>query len=473
MPVDLVVEAMDEAMLSTSSASSRAGSASPEHSRVSAWLNQDRRRSLRTAWQALWWSRAVVWASGLVAIAAVGTKETSAARFDAPGLTRPFGAFGDAIVGPAARWDSHWFLTIADEGYGGEPQRAAFFPLYPLLVRVLGALGSPLVAGIAVSMVATFAALYLLDRLATLELGPEAARRSVLLLAFFPTALFLSAVYAEALFLALAVGTMYFGRTQRWALAGVCGMLAAATRSSGLLLLVPLAVLYLYGPREDEVRARGETDARGEPGAREKPGARRGTGRAAPWRPRYPVRGDVLWLGLVPLGLAAYLLFLQHSIGDAFAPFAAEAAWKRHFTGPLGGVWEGTVAAADALRALITGDRADTWLQIVGNDVPVPRYNLLQYAFLLVAIPATIGVLRRLPAAYGAYTLVMLALPLSYPSGSQPLISLSRFVLVIFPFFMWLALWTHERRLDRWALGASALLLALFSVQFSTWEWVG
>ena len=80
--------------------------------------------------------------------------------------------------------------------------------------------------------------------------------------------------------------------------------------------------------------------------------------------------------------------------------------------------------------------------------------------------------LRRLPFAYGLYVVTALMLPLSYPVAAQPLMSLPRFVAVLFPIFMWLGLVCEERRMtDRVAI-ASAVVLGLFVTQFATWQWV-
>ena len=79
---------------------------------------------------------------------------------------------------------------------------------------------------------------------------------------------------------------------------------------------------------------------------------------------------------------------------------------------------------------------------------------------------------RRLPLAYGAYVLAALALPLSFPVGPQPLMSLPRFLAVLFPLFMWLALWTRERRAtDSVAIGFAGLL-GLCASQYAAWEFV-
>ncbi len=68
------------------------------------------------------------------------------------------------------------------------------------------------------------------------------------------------------------------------------------------------------------------------------------------------------------------------------------------------------------------------------------------FGFLVAGVLAFIGVVRRLPFAYAAYALVSLAPALSYPITPQPLDSLPRYELVVFPFFMWAAVWLAGRR---------------------------
>lgn len=399
--------------------------------------------ALADAWRALWISRLLVWASAIAAVAAFGLSGR-APDFDPAGLTSPFGATGDLLAAPVGRWDSVWFLAIAEDGYGGGA-REAFFPLYPLLVRVAGAaVGSALIGGALLSTALLGVALVLLHRLVELDHDRAVARNAVLVTALFPMSFFFSAVYSESLFLALSIGAVYAARREGWAWAGVLGMLAATTRSAGVLLVVPLAMIYLW----DVGRPRARTRRR--------------------------LRADALWLALVPLGLALYCALLALGGHDAFAPFRAQEVWFRTFAGPFVGAWDGLVAAWQGARQLLSGAREPVYFTAWGGDPFVgARHNVELFAWLVLALVATAGVLRRLPAAYGAYVVAALALPLSYPVAPQPLMSLPRFVAVLFPLAIWLAVWMTGRAVrERVVLAAFAVALAIYTGIFATWHWV-
>src|SRR5207248_6926983 len=105
---------------------------------------------------------------------------------------------------------------------------------YPLVARAAGwVVGSAVLGSLLVAVAALAVALYLLRRLVVLDAGERYARGALLVTALFPTAFFFSAIYTESLFLALTVAAFYAARRQRWALAGLCGGLAAATRNTG------------------------------------------------------------------------------------------------------------------------------------------------------------------------------------------------------------------------------------------------
>jgi hypothetical protein len=408
-----------------------------------------------------------VWVAGVGTILLFGFGPVRKA-FDPPGVTGGFGRLGDLLAAPAARWDGAWYLVIAQHGYqptlgSATASRTAFFPLYPLALRAVTWLGSPpVLAGVLISVLALALALYGIHRLTTLELGGgragETARLAVLLMAFAPMAFFFSAVYSESLYLALSVGLFWCARQGRWARVGLLGALAAATRSTGIVLMVPALMLYLYGPREDRV-----LQVAG--------GAREGLQRL---RPRYRLRLDALWLALPALGVALYMAYLGLSGGNALAPFHAQQVWGRHFAGPYLGVWDGITAAWDGLRQLLAGPGTHIYFAAgVGSPDVSAGHNLVLLAFLLAAVPAVIGAFRMLPPAYGVYVVLALALPLSYPVASQPLMSLPRFLVVLFPLAMWQATWlARHPRAQRPLLLLSAALMVCFLAQFATWHWV-
>ena len=435
-----------------------------------------RAQALSASVRALLWSRALVWAAGSGTLLMLGYGPLRKA-FDPPGLTRGFGWLGDLLAGPAARWDASWYLVIAQHGYrpdlgSATAARAAFFPLYPLLLGGVSRLGAaPVVAGVLLSTAALALALYGVHRLTMLELADAgAARLAVLVIAFAPMAFYLSAVYSESLYLALSIGVFWYARQGRWALAGALGGLAAATRSTGLLLLLPALMLYLYGPRADAADdcARGRT--RREPRLA---GARL-AGALSRLAPRYRLRREVLWLALIPAGALMFMGYLALSGANALLPFDSQALWERHFAGPYVGVWDGLAAAFAGARQLLSFQTQHVYFAVGGASPRIAaEHNLLLLAFLLAAIPALIGVLRRLAPAYGAYVIAALAMPLSYPVAAQPLMSLPRFLLVLFPLSMWLGAWLAERpRAQRPVLAVSALSMAFFGAQFATWHWV-
>ncbi|HEX2234132.1 MAG TPA: mannosyltransferase family protein, partial [Thermoleophilaceae bacterium] len=264
--------------------------------------------ALRAAWAPFWATRAGI---ALVAVLAAlsfgpaqgGLAERNAAAFDEPALTHPLGGAGDVVLSPLARWDAVWYLRIADSGYGEAPARVAFFPLYPLLVRAAGELGggSPgarLIAAYLVSLAAFLGALALLFRLTSLELGRRLAAPTLLLLAVFPASLYFGAPYSESLFLLASVGAFYAARTGSWAWAGAAAGAASATRSAGILLLLPVAMLW-WAQHDRRLR-------------------------------------DLAWLALAPACLGAYALHLAFVQGDPFAFLDVQEAWYRDFAGPLG-----------------------------------------------------------------------------------------------------------------------------------------
>jgi hypothetical protein len=422
----------------------------------------------RVVWRAFWASRLVVFLAGVVAVAQFGNQSV-ASIYDPDRLTAPFGYFANLLASPFARWDSAWYLAVAKWGYGpqaggvplnppGGVARMNFFPLYPALMRVLGwIVGSDLIAGVLISLLAFAVALWLLYRLVEIDFSPQVAEVTVLLVAFCPMAFYFSAVYTESLFMALSVGAIYCARRDRWLYAGLLGALAAVTRIEGVVLAVPLLMIAVWRPSANAGPAAGKPSAGG---VRE--------------RLRQPPIGAA-WLLLVPLALAAFIGYLALRYGHGLAPFQTQSEfWQHQRTWPFGAAWRGAKAAWDGLRQLIQGPLPPYRIPLYTGG---PSFSAMQdiylFVFLVLVVVAFIGGLRRLPPAYSAYTFLSLALPLSDPVKVSPLASLPRYAMVAFPLFIWLAQVVVRRRLTVHAVAIGAVLLGLFTAEFATWLWVG
>jgi hypothetical protein len=385
-----------------------------------------------------------------------------------PFVSWPAGGAVDALFTPLTRWDAGNYLAIVRNGYGysdGDEASplSAFFPLYPALTRLVAwVLGSSyaamLIASYLVSLLAFLGALVLFCKLVTLEFGAAVARDATLLLAIFPASFYFSSPYSESLFLLCSVGAFYAGRTGRWGWAGVAGACATATRLVGVALIVPLALLYFYGPRPDPPLD-----------------GRRGL------RPRYPLRRDVSWLALVPAGVIAYTIYLQVAFGDGFAWFHAQKTTFARVTSlPTSTAWAGVTAAWHAARRLeeIYGPAAPPGV-FWDWEAQQASVAILEFGVLLLACACLVGVFRRLPIAYGAYTATALVILLSSRVSTappidigRPLQSLHRFVAVLFPYFVWLGVEAQKRRWTPSLAAAFGIFLGLFTAMFSLSYWL-
>ena len=438
-------------------------------------LDEERRAALRDTLGAFFSSRALVWIAGMATALAIGFYPGTSILLDPHHLTAPFHQeFLNVLVSPAARWDSAWYLSIAKTGYV-LPYQSVFFPLYPALIAIGGVgvgSGLDIFVGIAVSIACSIGALYLLHRLVTLEFDAQLARNTVWIVAWLPTAMVLSAVYSEALFLLLAVGTFYAGRRGRWPLAALLGGLAAASRNGGILLLLPLLVLYLYGPREDREPDFPAAGAGGEAPPGPDPGALPLGDRLRRWArtnlpPRYRLRRDVAWFALVPLGLFAYMTYLAFTTGYPLGPFTHQHHWGRYFL-PFGaiplGIWSVLREAYGAIPGL--DPQLANHMTFSGA-----MHHVYALAFLVISLLLLRICWKRLPAAYTAFAAISLAMAVSVPAHNEPLKSFPRFTLVMFPLWIALALWATERRRVRTVIAVSAPFLALTTYLFVTWTW--
>lgn len=343
-----------------------------------------------------------------------------------PGYLVPAaGYWSQSLLGVWAHWDGYWYLSIATLGYAGRSVSTAFFPLYPMLVRLMG--GQAL-SGIFLSLVCFAAGTYLLFLLARRELGQEVAWYSVLAIVFFPSSFYFNAVYPEALVLLLSTASLYLLSLRRYGWAALAAAIASAASVDGLLLGLPILITL--------------------------------------WQERRPWR-DWASLLLVPLGLFAYMGYLLVGFGNPLTFQSVQQHWGRAFAPPWITIWL-------AIRDFAQHVGQFGWHQLFATGEPlVSMSNVWNLAFAALGIFLLVHAIRRLRPALWSYALVVLTVPLFYPSSGVPLMSAPRFLLSAWPIFLAAgALLAEHPRWVRPAFWLSVLVGALFVALFATAHWV-
>jgi hypothetical protein len=325
-----------------------------------------------------------------------------------------------------AKFDSGWYLSIIDWGYGppppqGNPSSHAFFPLYPWTAKVLHrtfALDG-FHAGMLVAYLALFLAMPLFFREALERFGGAEARawRSVAFLLLFPTAFFLASMYAESTFFLFSILALRDARAAgaaRTRAAALWGVLLGLTKASAMCVAPAIFFAAFLG----------------------------GAGAAS--EPRVSRLRRALLLAAVPFATVWTWVFGIGIVkGEPGLYFRSLAGWHRG-SSPLSGV------AFWFRRAGEFFGRAE-W-----KDDPM---RLLDYGAAVLFLVLLIRFLVRRRWAEASWTAAALALPVS--TGLT--YGIPRYVLSVYPAFYELE-WIFERhprgRVIWWAASGALLLFA-------------
>jgi hypothetical protein len=353
-------------------------------------------------------------------------------------------------------WDAAWYAGVAENGYVYDPSapggtNVAFAPLYPFLMKTVAALlrlltfgwdwghpqyGALIAAGLLVSNLSFLVGLVLLIKLLSPRLGKAGAGTVALALAALPTAFFFSGLYTEGLFFMLVVASLAVAHSNwplKWLCAGALGMMATLTRFTGILLLAVLLVDYL---------------------------AQKG------WRLRR-VRLDVLWLSLIPAGMALYLGFLWWRFGN---PLAMNESMLKGWNHQL------------SLFPVTYWNSAVQLWQSVTHTVPAASDPVLYYgngSRLYIVLDLGLPLLLCVGAFLGRKKLLAsewtwLALGIIYPLSTNITFSMARYVLPLWPGLIWLGALLRGFRwfLVPWVL-ISLGLMAWCSSIYAGARWIG
>ncbi len=376
----------------------------------------------------------------------------------------------NALLGVWQRFDTIWYTRIAMQGYAQGDGTTVFFPLYPILTRLVGKVfwGNYLLGGIIVSNVAYFLALVYLYKLSQLEFDSQVAVRTVVYLSVFPTAFFLLAAYTESLFLLFAVAAFYYARKGNWLAANVMGLLAALTKQLGLLLLLPLLYEYFDNVRS---QARRHCEERSDEaiscprrrGLRATCGCLSLRSLAMTKVTFRSVRRDVLLLCLIPIGTLAFLLFRHFSIGEPFLTETYRVRWAVNASWPWTNIVDSLTATFNTGRFPALNPEDTLSRRIFYNSFDLACVGL--FSFLAVVS------FRRMRLSYGLYMISVLFVVLMQNfRPPYPIAALPRYVLVLFPGFMVLGAMVKNKALHWAIIYVSTMLLALFTAMFATWR---
>lgn len=330
-----------------------------------------------------------------------------------------------------ARWDSAFYLGIAQTGYLFDQAKGiynvVFFPLYPFLMRGLSFfLGNNLfLSGIILSFIFTFLACIFLYKLARFDLDDTEARRSVFYFLIFPTAIFLAAIYNESLFIFLACASLYYARSNKWLLGGSFGFFAALTRPQGILLLPVLFIEYLEQRNFDfkEIKANCL---------------------------------NVLW----PIaGIGLFMSYLQIKFGDAFLFLSQENLWGRKLNFNLSLLTNSFIALRSYFHDFFTPH----------NFSAVILEANIELIFFLTFFVFSVVIFLRLRKSYGLYMFLGIFIPLL----TGTLSSIQRFTLILFPVFIYLAKLGKNQIINFIIILIFSFFFGLSTILFVNWYWTG
>lgn len=329
------------------------------------------------------------------------------------GIERPRNAVG-LIAQVITSWDGAWYYRIIRDGYPTvippdvtyemPEARAAFFPMYPMLVRAVDFVlpGGDVLAGIVLNVVLGAVAVVLIGLLTRELFDEQIAYRAMLLVVFFPGSMALSLTYSEATLMVAASACLLMLVRRNWVAAGVLATIGSACRPNGIALCFACLVAAIIAIRHD----------------------RDWRSLAAPL--------------LSPWGFIVFQLYLLERTGE-WAWFRVQTeAWDE-------GTSFGLTALTNTFEAIIRPLASPT-------DIITAVSVVVMVALLVVMYK------RPLPWPLMVYTIVVLLL-MVVPSTvtARP-----RFLFTAFPLFISAAAWWPKKHEEAWgltiAMGAAGLV---------------
>lgn len=308
-------------------------------------------------------------------------------------FTEPYFPVSNPLLFPWANFDGVHYLSIAANGY---LDNQGFFPLYPILIRILAFVlggGEPFTlayfaSGFAISNISFILALFVFYKLVKIDFSKKIALQAIFFLLVFPTSFFFASLYTESLFLLLSLLSFYAARKKKWVFAGLLGALLSATRLTGIFILP--ALLYEFFLSEKKI-----------------------------------VSAKALPLLMVPLGLSSYVFYLFLRFGNPLLFIQAHENINptRSVYSPV--LFPQTIFRYSKILTSISYTQYEWWIALLELS-----------AFTFAVLTLYLAWRYKIRLSY----IIFAGLAFIVPVSSGTFSGLPRYILILFPMFIALSL---------------------------------
>jgi hypothetical protein len=313
------------------------------------------------------------------------------------------------------RFDANWYVSIAEQGYGSIPEDIHFPPLYPLLISITKPLtGNAFASGLIISHVAAIYALkLLLDVFNQWGKTPRGKQTLGYFLAY-PTSFFLFSAYTESLFLVTALLALRHMQNKSWSWAGFWIFCSVLTRLQGVALLLPMAYLM--------------------------------------WKDAPFLRRPGHWFGAAIAGIGPlFYIYLRSTLSVTSVVALNEPSLYARLVPP----WTSYLYA---MGTLLSG---------VFNYVDLLNWLSVTLFFILLLLGW-----RTVPVEFNLYAMFSLLIIITRVVETQPLMSMSRYSLTLFPAFHIISLADRNPWIRRIVVYTCIALNLFLSAEFFGWGFV-
>ncbi len=314
------------------------------------------------------------------------------------------------------RFDVNWYLAISQDGYGTVSGDVHFPPLYPLLIRLISLVfRNDFISALIISQFALYLMVKLLYDVFTEWGGEAVAKSAIFFLLIFPTSFFFFSAYTEAIFMIFSLLCLKAIESSKWQWAGFWLFCAILIRLQGVALLLPL----VWGLLQIRLR-----------------------------NIRFV---DLLFAGFGPVfAIGVYLLIRAKGGDPSIIPFTETNLHAR-----IAPPWENVIYSVQYILDGLAG-----------------YIDILNLAALILFSALLVVHWKKFPMAYGLFSAASIVLLTMRLVDTQPLNSMIRYLLTIFPVFYVFGMLAGIKWMNRLMFVCFLVLNLFLSAQFFLWGWV-